>query len=220
MRSADFSISGWFNCSDVTPSGDNDFFTFTDAGPTEAIFLQIRTNGTFRFYVKDSNYTAYADTAAILTEDTWYHFVCVRRGREYITYLNGEVEATATAGGAIDLSNGNITIIGGRPQPGSGNYCTTTKVALIRPSMWSTISSEQVKKMYNDEKKLFEPNAKCTLYGSSDAVTALAHDDATDTLHVGTSSGRSEFVGLNRINNTTTAVTTAISVSNELVAEQ
>ena len=219
MRAINFSISGWFNCSDVTPSGDNDFFTFTDGGPTEAIFLQIRTNGTFRFYVKDSNYTAYADTAAILKDNEWFHFVCVRRGREYTTYLNGELEATATAGGAIDVSNGNITIIGGRPQPGTGNYATTTKVALIRPSM-SVPSPEQITKMYHDERKLFAPNAKCTLYGSSDAVTALAHDDATDTLHVGTSSGRSEFVGLNRINNTTTAVTAAISASNGLVADE
>jgi len=58
------------------------------------------------------------------------------------------------------------------------------------------------------------------LYGSSSSITALAHDEDTDTLHVGTSGGRSDFTGLNRINNTTTAVTTAISASNGLVAEQ
>ena len=79
---------------------------------------------------------------------------------------------------------------------------------------------EQVKKMYDDEKCLFHENAKCTLHGTSDAVTGLAFDDTNDVLHAGTSSGRSDFRGLNRINNTTTAVTTAISASNELVAEQ
>ena len=73
---------------------------------------------------------------------------------------------------------------------------------------------------YEDEKKLFAPNAKCTLYGSSDAVTGLAYDNSDNTIHVGTSSGRSQFQGLNRINNTTTAVTTAISASDGLVAEQ
>ena len=67
---------------------------------------------------------------------------------------------------------------------------------------------------------MFQPNAKCTLYGGSDAITAIGFDDSNDTLHVGTSAGRSEFNKLNRINNTTTAVTTAISVSNGLVAEQ
>ena len=63
-------------------------------------------------------------------------------------------------------------------------------------------------------------NAKATLYGSSDAVTALAYDEDTELLHVGTSSGRSDFQGLRRINNTTTAVTTAISASDDLIAEQ
>ena len=38
--------------------------------------------------------------------------------------------------------------------------------------------------MYNDEKHLFPTNAKATLYGTSDAVTALAYDDDTELLHV------------------------------------
>ena len=74
--------------------------------------------------------------------------------------------------------------------------------------------------MYRDEKNFFGENAKATLYGSSDAVTALAYDDDTELLHVGTSSGRSDFQGLCRINNTTTAVTTAISAHDEFIIEQ
>ena len=81
-------------------------------------------------------------------------------------------------------------------------------------------SAIQMKKIYNDEKCLFHENAKCALYGTSDDVKAIAYDDTNDILHVGTSGGRSDFRGLNRINNTTTAVTTAISASNEFVAEQ
>ena len=84
----------------------------------------------------------------------------------------------------------------------------------------SAPSPEQIKKIYEDEKHLFQENAKATLYGSSDAVTALGYDDSTNLLYAGTSAGRSEFQGLRRINNTTTAVTTAISASNGLVAEQ
>ena len=73
--------------------------------------------------------------------------------------------------------------------------------------------------MYNDEKHLFQENAKATLYGSSDAVTALAYDDAIELLHVGTSAGRSVFQGLNRVDNTTDAVGTAISASNGFIVE-
>lgn len=81
-------------------------------------------------------------------------------------------------------------------------------------------NENQIQKIYYDEKKLFAPNAKCTIYGSSSAVKAMAYDKVTDTLHVGTSQGRSDFNGLVRINNTTTAVTTAISASGGVIAEQ
>ena len=84
----------------------------------------------------------------------------------------------------------------------------------------SVPSPTEILKIYNDEKVLFQENTQCTLYGASDAVTALAYDDTTKLLSVGTSSGRSDFQGLERINNTTTAVTTAISASNGLIVEQ
>jgi hypothetical protein len=48
----------------------------------------------------------------------------------------------------------------------------------------------------------------------------LAHDDTTDLLHVGTSAGRSVFQGLRRVDNTTDAITAAISASNNLVVEE
>ena len=94
-----------------------------------------------------------------------------------------------------------------------------TTMSLLRIGK-GRISREQVMTIYHDEEQLFKSNAKCTLYGSSDTVTAVAYDDANDIVHAGTSAGRSEFSGLRRINNTTTAVTTAISASNGLVAEQ
>ena len=91
-------------------------------------------------------------------------------------------------------------------------------LALLRLSATAP-TPEQIAKMYNDEKHLFQTNAKATLYGTSDAVTALAYDDDTELLHVGTSAGRSEFQGLNRVNNTTDAVGTAISASNGFIVE-
>ena len=97
------------------------------------------------------------------------------------------------------------------------NY--TGDIALVRFS-GSPVTPEQAAKMYNDEKHLFATNAKATLYGSSDAVTALAYDDDTELLHVGTSAGRSEFQGLNRVDNTTDAVGAAISASNGFIVEE
>ena len=96
---------------------------------------------------------------------------------------------------------------------------TNGSLALFRASATAP-SSEQILKIYNDEKHLFTEGAQATLYGSSDSVTALAFDDTTNLLHVGTSAGRSVFQGLRRVDNTTTAVTAAISASNGLVADE
>jgi hypothetical protein len=67
---------------------------------------------------------------------------------------------------------------------------------------------------------LFQENAKVTLYGTSGAVNALAYDDDTYLLHVGTTSGRSVFQGLRRVDYTTTPVGAAISASNDMVVEE
>ena len=95
----------------------------------------------------------------------------------------------------------------------------TKPKALIRLSA-TTPSASQLEKIESDEKVLFQENAQATLYGASDAVTALAHDPDTDLLHVGTSAGRSIFEGLRRVGNTTTSVSTSISASGGLIVEK
>ncbi len=137
-------------------------------------------------------------------------------------FLNGEEQvlssSTFTGGNIFSQATDQNGLWIGRG-PVGGTYPENTDIALLRLSA-SAPSAEQVKKMYEDEKYLFQENSQATLYGSSDLPTALAYDDTTELLHVGTSAGRSEFQGLRRINNTTVGITTAISASNELVAEQ
>ena len=104
----------------------------------------------------------------------------------------------------------------------SGSYlhdADGTKLALVRIGK-NPPSAEQVEMIYNDERDLYNENAKCTLYGTSSAITALGFDDSNGVLHAGTSAGRSDFRGLNRINNTTTPVTTAFAASNGLIVEE
>ena len=74
--------------------------------------------------------------------------------------------------------------------------------------------------MFNDERALFQENSKCTLYGSYDDVNGFDFDEKTGTLHVGTLSGRSDFQGLRRINNTTTPVITDIHAYDGFIVEQ
>ena len=153
----------------------------------------------------------------------WSQVVVTKSGSTAKVFINGIRRAQDTS--AVDpkapTSNFIPTMIGIEREGVSGNINRPFpgRLALIRASN-TAATEEQVYKMYNDEKCLFHENAKCTFHGTSDNVEALAYDDTTNVLHIGTSSGRSEFQGLNRINNTTTAVTTAISVSDEFVAEQ
>jgi hypothetical protein len=141
----------------------------------------------------------------------------VRVGGVMQWYVNGKLDAQAANTQDVTPSTpakGKLEIGSdwayGKALPGSA--------ALFRIS-GTAPSAEQIAKIYEDEKVLFQENAQATLYGSSDAVTALAYDDDTELLHVGTSAGRSDFSGLRRVSNTTDAVGAAISASNSLIAE-
>ena len=151
-------------------------------------------------------------------KENWNMFVCGKKDGNGFMYVNGVLKQTSANANSHTDTTYNPPLRIGNDYAGTGTI-GGGKLALIRISSGFP-SEEQIKKIYEDEKKLFASNAKCTLYGSSDAVVALAYDDTNNVIHAGTSAGRSDFRGLNRINNTTTAVTTAISASNGLVAEQ
>jgi len=217
-----FSLSGWFKTNSTSGGGAYMYRGSSDADESFRIYLDSSNYGVYFDYGGGASYsylTNAADRTAIWNQE-WNQFVCHATASGQVKiYVNGvSKDITVVGAPPSSFSSTNTNVLhfgtnysGAVPFPGS--------LALFRVSA-SIPSPEQIKKMYEDEKHLFHENAKATLYGSSDAVTALAFDDDTNLLHVGTSAGRSEFQGLRRINNTTTAVTTAISVSNGLVAEQ
>jgi hypothetical protein len=218
----DFSIMFWYKAT----AGDYTAQCFLHRGDGGAgtwgsgKIIQIEFNGTnIAAFLAESAFSSF-DTVAIpgatAATGQWQHYTLIRRASFVGAYLNGELKDSTISN--RDLSNTSAkTWIGERPN--NSRPLDTTSLALFRMSA-SAPSDEQIKKIYNDEKHLYKENAKATLYGSSDAVTALGYDEDTELLHVGTSSGRSDFQGLRRINNTTTAVTTAISASDDLIAEQ
>jgi len=167
-----------------------------------------------------SSYQGHFGSDGTQDTSTWHCGVILRRGNNLEIWIDGVNYRNAALDSNADGSYTNTSaILEFGYSPGMGSTDADIQLALFRASA-SAPSPEQIKKIYEDEKVLFQENAACTLYGSSDAVTALAYDEDLQLLHVGTSSGRSDFQGLRRINNTTTAVTTAISASNGLVAEQ
>ncbi|MDA9938785.1 LamG domain-containing protein [bacterium] len=154
------------------------------------------------------------DVNNILKATAWNQVVCGRDNGDFYIYINGKLAVTG-ANNAFNISDTVLMIGRGA---GLNEFDPDTELALVRISK-TTPSPDQIKKMYEDEKFLFQENAKATLYGTSNAVKAMAYDDVTDLLHVGTSAGRSDFHGLTRVDNTTDAISVAISASNEMVAE-
>ena len=220
----DFSIMLWAKHPiDASASAHGTYISHTQNGtpPSNGDWI-IRTEGSsgyLTFYIRSGGtwYTTRYETS--VPASTWYHLAAVRRSGIMYLYIDGKQVASGGLNYAVNSTNG-IRI--GVRYGDTNNYSNEDmkgSMSLLRISA-SAPSPEQIKKIYEDEKVLFQENAACTLYGSSDVVTALAYDEITDRLHVGTSSGRSDFQGLRRINNTTTAVTTAISAHDSFIIEQ
>ena len=214
----DFCVMHWFNASSIAT-------TQRMGGRADGA-----TNNRFDIYLNGSSvvvYTADGGSATAVSYagvplNQWNFVAFVRSGNSHTLYLNG-ISVASTTGTVRDISSGDKRpwTIGAMSFNGGINYepASTTAIALYRVTA-TTPSAEQIAKIYNDEEALFQENAKATLYGTSDAVTALAYDDSTNLLHAGTSAGRSVFQGLRRVDNTTRAVSTAISAIDGFVVEE
>ena len=184
-----------------------------------ALSMYFDTTGIMGLRGMNGNANQDATGTPFATVGAWRCVNVVHRGGRTHLYIDGRLDASRAVTYTNPTADYSLYIFAW--SYGSSRYYgrRQTDFSLFRLSE-SALTEEQVQRIYNDEKQLFQNNAKCTISGATSAVTALGFDDSTNTAYVGTASGRSDFRGLKRINNTTTAVTTAISASNGLVAEQ
>ena len=200
----DFSIMGWLK--------GNSLMVFHRG----LIRLEFQSNKPRMLLVDSNSNTLSHLSGTVFDTTTWHCINIVKSGVSASMFIDGVLSGTITNNSIGNFTEANaVTTIGNRnnhTEPFNGS------LALWRISATAP-TAKQIAKIYTDEKHLFQENAKATLYGSSDAVTALAYDDDTELLHAGTSAGRSVFQGLRRVENTTDAVGSAISASNGLVAE-
>jgi hypothetical protein len=187
-------------------------------GTNYSIILGGYSSTTFWFGTKDGSGTSRIISTSSHASGAWTHYCGVRKSGVMYLYENGVLIGTST-NTARNVTQANDVLAIGFDASGSGGASGDNLYSLFRISATAP-TAEQIAKIYEDEKVLFQDNAQATLYGASDAVTALAYDEDTDLLHVGTSAGRSIFNGLRRVGNTTTSVSTAISASGGLVVEK
>ena len=206
----DFNITFWYNRINQSTHTVLDHYNYTGNNDNR-IQVQFLSSGDALRLVVGSVF----DTSGFVTYNTWNLISIVRSSGTLMVYQNGVLlnSTSNTANIGTSASDIHVGVNNAQSQAFNG-YLALLRISATAPS------PEQIKKIYEDEKVLFQENAQATLYGSSDAVTALAYDDSTELLHVGTSAGRSVFQGLRRVDNTTDAVGAAISASNGLVADE
>ena len=216
----DFSFMTWFNLTNPAAIGclvirSNGGVGTWGSQPIIQVELNSVNVAAFAANAGFSSYDTVNVPISNLSNNTWHSYVLTRAEGMLNAYIDGRFIASVASTRTL-TNTAAFTRFGERPnvtRPLSGSMALT-RFSATAPT------AEQIAKMYNDEKQLFQENAKATLYGTSDAVTALAYDDDTELLHVGTSAGRSDFQGLRRINNTTRAIGTAISAVDGFIVEE
>ena len=213
----DFAIMGWLK--QAANTAVETILERDSAVSAQRFTLAVDASGYLTFTCDDDTTARTATSNRVVDNDVWTHFVALYDGAGDVKiYLNGVLDDTETGSALLTLNNASAVLNVGLAVDGA-EPLANADLALLRIS--ATVPSDsQIRKIYEDEKFLFQDYAQATLYGASDAVTALAHDPVTDLLHVGTSAGRSVFQGLRRVDNTTDAVGTAISASNNLIVEE
>jgi hypothetical protein len=174
----------------------------------------------------NSNNHEWHDDSKNVRDGNWHHVAGVYdANNRKILYRDGRPVKSTDPGTNFNGSGISVYAVGHYTPNGSsveyhfGNSTAGSKVALCKFSEIA-ITNEQVRMIYEMEKPLFYDDAQCTIYGTNNTPTALAYDPVLKRAHVGSSAGRSDFDGLRRINNTTTAVTTAIAACDGLIVDQ
>jgi len=206
----DFCIMGWV----YIPSGHSTTDAILKRGQVATGYYDIATLGSsgMRFGADDGSHP-FTSVGFGDIRGRWTFFVATVRSGTMEAWVDGVLQASTSSGGMsfTDTSASEPLYIG------NDNDLSSLKLTLLRIGATAP-SADQIKHIYETEKVLFQDNAKCTLYGSSDAVTDMAYDEIKGLLHVGTSGGRSTFDGLRRIDNSTTAVT-KLAANNGLLVE-
>lgn len=214
----DFCIMGWAKFA-ATAAKE---VIFCRDSPTTGKLIRLQVDVTTSYLsasAYDGTTTRTATGSTAIDDATWKHVLLTYSAGTLTIYVNGVSYATATGAALLTLNNATaVCDIGADSQ--HANPATNGTLALWRAGA-TVPTAEQIKHIYETEKALFEANAQCCIAGTSNAVTALAYDDETDLLHVGTSYGRSAFKGLVRVSSEATPVgaITALAASAGVVVQ-
>lgn len=220
----DFCIMGWYR-SDIMDNAQNEPLwnygtTDKDGHSTIEIYMNSQTH-TIDFLTRDwsGNTYQFVRGSKVINDTRWKHWCCVRQNGMMSIYIDGVLDTQAER---IQL---DITpSIPSRRNCRVGADLNDTEWKGIKGSValyktcgfpesrdpdvydngliWEVNSiptPNMIKQIHDGERRLFLPNAKCTLNASGYSGLCLSHDQATGLTHVGTGVGVDTFDGIMRV---------------------
>lgn len=190
----DFSVAFWLKEADNSTTLEGIF----ERGYASGAYFRatVDSGGTLSFSCSDGTTTRTATTSNAIDDNSWHFFVLTYSGGTLTIYQDGESIASATGAALGSLDNSSAILRVGDKYTSAP--LANGKLAKFRISKYAP-SADQIRHIYETEKYLFQDNAACTIGGTSSAVRALAYDEDTDRLFVGTDDGTSVFSGLRRV---------------------
>jgi hypothetical protein len=174
----DFYVAGWVK---NTHTSTGNKYILDRSGPISGVpriaLYRSGLSGNLTFHVYDSSTSI---TALVACPTAGFFFVVAQKvGTNLELWLNGVLVDTEDASSLGSVSNVTSTLY-----VGTANIRTTPwndSLALLRIGAGS-LTEAQIAEMYRTELPLFQPNAKCTLQGTSNDVKGLAYDDRYNLL--------------------------------------
>ena len=182
----DFSIMCWVKW---TANGTSSQYIIDrgSAGAERFYLYDASSGGKPVFYVTDDASGGGSDSSITTTNDyddgNWHQIVAVRRSSKLSIYVDGVDAQTTHVSSSQDLDNSSgylrvgVSYVNDLPFNGS--------LALLRLSATAP-TAQQIKTIFDEEKVLFQANAKCTL--AANQVNDLAYDKTSGLLHVASES--------------------------------
>tara|TARA_B100001179_G_C18602504_1_gene411381 strand:+ start:2129 stop:4720 length:2592 start_codon:yes stop_codon:yes gene_type:complete len=150
----------------------------------------------------------------IMAKGAWCLVGLARQNGEVFYIFNGEIIHLLESDGDISATDAAPVVIGRDNVSSNDMSMALWRIGATAPT------TEQLAKIYYDERAVFYPDAKVTLNGTSDVVRAMDCDETTGLVYVGTSDGRSDFAGLVRVGQTDTPITTKIVAHDGMILEK
>jgi hypothetical protein len=147
-----FTVSGWVNLPDATPSDDNTIFSYDHTSHTPPHYgthMRVLTSGKLFFAWNNGSTWQGLETAAqVFTDNTWHHFACTFKSGKQVIYIDGVEIASSTRTDTITFYAQEVWI--GRAGYGTSDARWSGKMRSIQ-YFPSYLEPADVRKLYSGE---------------------------------------------------------------------